>query len=534
MSSVRKAIAHLVVSLAVLVIFLVNLDSPGLWFSDMPSHALNGVFYKDLIEDGAFFNPKTYAERYYVQYPSLTVGIYPPVFYIVEAAFFKFFGISAATAKLAVLFFSLVCANALLALYRQWFFLWISVGAVLLFLLQPTVLFGQKNVMLEIPLVAMSSLALYCLYSGTTKESSWLLFLAPLFCALAFLTRQSAVFLLPLGIIWLLWRMRWKAFTSVPLLLGTVCGIILLAPWLVVNTTAGRVHLGVLDFKLGHVWPNLAFYATHITDVVSIPVLVPGVLAIAFIFQLRQREGVWFALLWVVSVTAFLLPLKLSEPRYAIALVPAVVALAMTGVQYFSQRIKVSWKNEWVAAAIVFPLVFLHLFTQPVWANPSITGFHRAAEFVVRDGDCRAVLYDGHHNGNFIFHVRMADSQRRVFVFRASKVVYTTNFLVSLGYEELVQTRAAFHDLLKKYSIKYIVQEEADLLRTPANEQLRKWIEGEEFELVETFPISARLVKGFGRLMVYKYLDHSSEPIEEVVLHMPTLGRKMRVKIGKD
>lgn len=112
---VNLSIAHLVVSVAVVTIFLGNIDSDGLWFSDMPSHALNGVFYKDLIEDGAFSHPRAYAERYYAQYPSLTVGIYPPVFYVVEAALFKLLGISPATAKLAVLFFTLACVNALLA-----------------------------------------------------------------------------------------------------------------------------------------------------------------------------------------------------------------------------------------------------------------------------------------------------------------------------------------------------------------------------------------------------------------------------------
>ena len=205
----RQFVAHLVVSLAVLVIFLANLDSQGLWFSDMPSHALNGVFYKDLIEDGAFSHPKAYAERYYVQYPSLTVGIYPPVFYVVEAAFFKLFGISPQTAKLTVLFFTLICANTLLALYRQWFSLWLAVAAVFLFLLQPTTLFGQRNVMLEMPFIAISSVAAYCLYVSSMTGRSWALFSAPFFCALAFLTRQSAVFLLPFGVIWMLWGMRW-------------------------------------------------------------------------------------------------------------------------------------------------------------------------------------------------------------------------------------------------------------------------------------------------------------------------------------
>lgn len=206
----------------------------------------------------------------------------------------------------------------------------------------------------------------------------------------------------------------------------------------------------------------------------------------------------------------------------------------MTPLLYLSQKVQALWRHERVAAAVLFTIVFFHLFSQPVWTGPDISGFHGAAEFVVEDEDCISVLYDGRYNGNFIFHVRMADVERRVFVFRASKVVYATNFLASLGYEELVKTRSAFYDLLKEYSIKYIVQEEADLLRTPANRKLRQWVRGAEFELVQTLPISATSVRGPGQLLIYKYRDHTSEPIDEVVLQMPTLGREMRVTIEKN
>lgn len=140
---------HLVISLVAVSIFVSNVSHSGLWYPDSTGHALNGVFYKDLIEEGGFVHPISYAERYYVQYPCITVGLYPPVFYVVEAILFKVFGVSQLVAKLTILLFTLLGVNAFFVLSRQWFPWGLSVIGCIIFLLQPVTLFGQKNVILR-------------------------------------------------------------------------------------------------------------------------------------------------------------------------------------------------------------------------------------------------------------------------------------------------------------------------------------------------------------------------------------------------
>ena len=114
----NKSVGYLIVSVMAISIFLTNISHSGLWHPDAPSHALNGVFYKNMIEEGGFLHPKSYAERYYVQYPSLTVGMYPPIFYTIEAFFFKVFGVYPLVAKLAVVSFTLLGVNAFFLLCR--------------------------------------------------------------------------------------------------------------------------------------------------------------------------------------------------------------------------------------------------------------------------------------------------------------------------------------------------------------------------------------------------------------------------------
>lgn len=50
-------IGHLMVSLVVISVFVASISYSGLWYPDAPSHPHNGVFYKDMIQDGCFFIP---------------------------------------------------------------------------------------------------------------------------------------------------------------------------------------------------------------------------------------------------------------------------------------------------------------------------------------------------------------------------------------------------------------------------------------------------------------------------------------------
>ncbi len=529
----NNLVAHCIVSLVAISIFLANISHSGLWHPDAPSHALNGVFYKDMIEEGGFLHPKSYAERYYVQYPSLTVGMYPPVFYTIEAVFFKVFGVSPLVARLAVLFFTLLGVNVFLLLCRLWFPLWLSVVGSIMYLLQPATLFGQRNVMLEMPALAMSLIALYCLYVGTEGDSSCALFLTPLFMALAFLTKQNTIFLLPIWFVWVMVRRKSSLIKSGHFMLGVLVGMIILMPWLMINLTVGRYYVVAFAFQGYHVWPNLLYYFRHSSEILSYPIIVLFILSVILSVKCKNHEGYRFALLWGCSVLLSLLLMEYTEPRYAMFLIPALIILSMHVIWFVKESFSSFFQRRHVYSIVIIVLICLHLNPQKIWGGPYLQGFDQAqaADFVVKDLDCVSVLYDGYFNGNFIFHVRSHDKDRRLFIFRASKVIFSTKMLLELGYNELINESSEFYDVLSRYSIKYIVQEEADLMNTPANRRLRQWMQEPEFRLVKKCSISSRGLNGLGSLLVYEYLDYEAKPIREVELDMPMLGRKISVKL---
>jgi len=528
----KDYVGHFIVSLIAISIFSANFGGSGLWYPDAPSHALNGVFYKDMLEEGKVLHPRSYAERYYVQYPSLTVGVYPPVFYTIEAIFFKFLGVSHLAAKLAILLFTILGANVFFLLSRIWFPLGLSVVGSILYLLQPATLFAQNNVMLEMPALSMSIVAVYCLYIGSETGKPLALFLAPLFAALAFLTKQNTVFLLAIWPVWITLGRKWNIMKSRHFLSGVFIGTIILIPWVIVNLSVGMSYMVNAAFDSYRVWSNCLYYLRCSSEIVSYPVILMSVLSLILFLKLKQQDAYRFSLLWGASVLLFLLLVKLREPRFATFLVPPLTLLVMQVLWLARSKVTFFRNHRRAWLFLTTAIICLHLNPQTVVDARDIDGLDQAAGFVIRDLDCASVLYDGYFNSNFVFHLRARDDAKRVFVFRASKLIYSTMLSTELGYNELVREISEFYGILNAYSIKYVIQEEEDLLKTEANKRLREWMRSPRFRLVEEYPIASKGLKGFGNLLVYEYLDYEPKAIRRIELDMPVMGRSIEVELG--
>lgn len=519
---------HLIVSLVAVGIFCANISVSGLWHPDAPSHALNGVFYRDMAREGGVFEPVDYAERYYVQYPSLTVGMYPPVFYVVEGALYQVLGISGWVAKVSVLFFTLLGANAFYLLCREWFPVWLATIAGSLLLLQPASLFAQTNVMLEMPALSLSLCALYLLYVATDRSNRWASFSAPILSAMAFLAKQTSVFLCPIWLVWVAAPRRWGIIRVKALAWGVLVGLAMLGPWIVVNLTAGKQYLSAFAFQEYHVASNLTYYLTRFSDIVSLPVAVLTLCSILFASKFIKEEGYQFAALWLFSVLLFISMMEFTAPRYAIFAVPALIILGSYSVSLFAKQ----FKSQTVLGALVFLVVSFHAFPNPETASRDIRGFEAVTSFVLADPECRSVLYDGYFHSNFIFHMRSQDKERRMFVFRASKLVFTTKMIPEVGYRELIHDQEGFYEQLDRYSIKYVIQEQKDSMRTDANTRIRQWLKSEKFKLVARFPAEGRNLENLGDFLVYEYTGHKEKPLQKIELDMPMLGRSIVVDLG--
>ena len=78
------------VALAVLTVAMMFLHalSSGLSGSDEGSHFLNGYMIWSYLKDAPGQNPMTYATNFYIHYPKISIGHWPPLYYAFLASFF--------------------------------------------------------------------------------------------------------------------------------------------------------------------------------------------------------------------------------------------------------------------------------------------------------------------------------------------------------------------------------------------------------------------------------------------------------------
>src|SRR5271169_3069224 len=153
-STLRDLLCFLLLTVAVVLLFETSPRAGDFWWSDAPRHAMDGVFYHDMVRDLPLTHLKRWAMDYYLQYPAITVLFFPPLFALIEAVFFSLFGVSAATAQLTVSVFLLGAALGTYFLVRRWVGRPAALSAALLFIATPIMALWGRQVMLEIPAFA--------------------------------------------------------------------------------------------------------------------------------------------------------------------------------------------------------------------------------------------------------------------------------------------------------------------------------------------------------------------------------------------
>jgi hypothetical protein len=67
--------------------------------SNPPAHFTTGVMVHDYLRSALGSNPVSFAESFYVRFPKVAVGQWPPVYFALQAAWYLVFPISPASAR---------------------------------------------------------------------------------------------------------------------------------------------------------------------------------------------------------------------------------------------------------------------------------------------------------------------------------------------------------------------------------------------------------------------------------------------------
>src|SRR5437899_10449358 len=145
-----------VLFLALLVLAVLGQWLTGVYGSDLSqwpdegAHYINGLLIHDYVVDGLPGSPLGYALQYYVHYPRVTIGHWPPLYYVVQALLYFMTGPSTQAALFLQAVFGAGVATVIgwvISRFAGWI-----VGALagLATLAAPQIFIGMQGVMLDV------------------------------------------------------------------------------------------------------------------------------------------------------------------------------------------------------------------------------------------------------------------------------------------------------------------------------------------------------------------------------------------------
>jgi 4-amino-4-deoxy-L-arabinose transferase-like glycosyltransferase len=517
---------------AVLLAMLVStsVSTEPFFEGDETRHVMTGVFFHDFFRAGDWSSPRHYAEQYYLQYPSLGLLIWPPLFHAIEGAVMLVFGPSLAVAKAVIAVFSLLATAYLTALVARTHDVWTACVAGLVFALSPMILTYSRQVMLELPALAFVLAATYhWLVHLETGRAMHLWLAAAASCAAA-LTRFDAAVVLPTLVLMLALRGDWKVLARPQTGAAAIASCVVVAPvvWLTA-TTVGALHMSTIVPGSGGAGASPLEAVTYYVG--SLPAQVGWPLAAAaaagLVLSMRSRAAWHSAIPYLATVVCtYVVFTAIAEkvPRHAIGWVPAMAAFAAFGVA----ALRRPRGRSWLASAAALVLCAGTAVASTRERTPYLRGYARAAQYVVTQTRASAfTMFDGYYDGNFIYQLRRHDGARRLWVLRADKLMYASVVNVGQQYTEFTGSEEDMAALLASYDPELVVVESTPAGGwTPAARRLRRLLADhpDRYRLEQRFPVETTRGNPNSELLIYRSLVRNPRPRSSIDLEMLTMG----------
>jgi hypothetical protein len=539
--------------LAVILLVLAGLhaatatSSEPFFNNDESRHVMTGIFFRDAMADLAkgewsdLRKPKAYAERYYMQYPALGLLTWPPLFHAIEGLWMLLFGPCHIAARILVGIFTAVGIGYYFALVCRTHDVWTATASAALLGLTPLVFVNSRHVMLEAPTLAfvLAALCYFVVYleAGHARH----LWLAVIASSCAALTRFDAVLLAPLFFMLIAVKGQWGVLRAKQLWAAALLGLVLVVPYyLFALSESGWMHFsttpveGATPLKEGLAIDNFGFYLNCLPEHVGWVMLCAAALGIITLFMPAERRRIWPYLCLILATALVLVPYPEQEPRHIIYAMPGLALLAASGVITVITRIGAGWLALPVVAGVIASTGYESV------RNPAlfVRGYDEAARYVLAETkDSRTCLFDNFLNGTYICLTRHADSDRRLWILRGDKLLYSVLSDPRIQYKEHVADKQDLLDTIFRYDPAFIVVEEPQIyVPLPMSERLREVLREnpDQFRLEREIPIESnyRLFQGV-KLLVYRNLHRNPRPIKQLEIELQGLRRNVRTELNR-
>jgi hypothetical protein len=416
---------------------LVSLWVSGAWTSgfsgaDEPAHFLNGWFVAAYLGDALGQNPLAFATEFYLHYPKISIGHWPPAFYGLVAPVFWVAPATPQTAMAVNLFVAALPALGIAALLLRLEGRLAAAGGGALWALTPLALEGHAFFMLDQALAACAVAAAIA-WAAFAERQTWprILLFAGL-AALAILVKGNGWLIVLIPAFHIVLTGRWALLRSPKLWVGALAGLFAVGPW---YAATADISADGFNYK-----PGLAFAALSLrynfgalADNVGLLGLLLVAIGAAGAWVRRSDEGRWnmaaacLALLLATLALQAAVPVDL-DPRYMAPALPGLLVLAVLGALEVTRMAAVP--KRWAVAPLLLLLVpgASHLGAREPKADLRM---EEAARIASVGGADEAWLIDGGSGaeGAFIAAMAVRDPGLTGYTVRASKLLATSDFM---------------------------------------------------------------------------------------------------------
>ena len=469
-------------------------------YADEAAHLITGLMVRDYLVSGFGESPVKYAENYYLHYPKVGFGIWPPMYHFVEAAWFLVTipGKTSAFVLQALITGTLGACVAWMAL--EYGFL-IALSAGLAFVCLPTVQLFTGMVMADNLMCLFSFFAMVAfLHYGETWQRRYL-YLFGLLAGMALMTKSNAAGLAFLPAITLLLLRQPRRILSWPMVGAGLLALALALPWQILVIRLWTNATSASRYSLEYVWKMLG---VHTTMYVNLPGMVVFSLAVVgFVrevvipFRRGQIEPRWAAVTGLVlGMFLFGLAPLPPEPRYHVASLAGLTLFAAAALHAMSKYMRRQYGTV-AGVAVVLGAAALYGMTTHNFEKREPVGYEEVARSLAGNAEFRdaVIMVSSEAMGEGLLISELAPLEARPghYILRGTKMLGRSRWNLD-QYELLYPTIEKMQEFLESIPVRVLVYDRSiGIAPFPHHQMLGKLLKErpDKWRKVGTYPARA-------------------------------------------
>lgn len=404
---------------------------------DEAAQFVSGLMVYDYLAALPRENPISWAEQYYLHYPEVAIGHWPPGYHAMEAVWWLFFGPSRITAMLLQWLIGVVALTMLYRLSRSVLSLPITAVIIALTIAAPVFQQSLEQTMADLACLLWAVLVMQATVRLVERQDQTASFLVVLWLMAAASTKGTAVCLAPVPLLALLASGKRIRVSPRLLVIGVVC-LLAAAGWYF--AMGGVLYWGGISFDLpwsGNLIGHLAGW---------------GFVALAVLGLRREPLALVAGSVVVSTLGVSFVVRAMQEERHWIIALPAILILSGFAVSRF--------QRPWIAVCLLLAAVAYFPFT---WYRQSPSGYGDLVAQLARPSRM-LVSSSGSGEGPWIAVSSLAERRPSSFIMRASKVLAESDWNGN-GYRLLTSTQDAVSRRLDELAVDTVI------LNTPVTQK---------------------------------------------------------------